>query len=139
MASMLVSDELKFNPKELKMKMRILMVAILAALASRVALAASEGGDTPGSNVHWQPPFGGQATISSDVASARTASNVYWRPPFGGQATISSDVASARTGSNVYWQPPFGGQATISAGAASTHTSSNDYGQPPHGVPSALR
>ena len=81
------------------MRMRILMVAILAALASRVALAASEGGDTPGSNVHWQPPFGGQATISSDVASARTGGNVYWQPPFGGRATISAGAASTRTSS----------------------------------------
>ena len=90
------------------MKMRILMVAVLGALASGVALAASEGGHTSGSNVHWRPPFGGQATISSDVASARTGSTVYWQPPFGGQATISSGAALTRTSSNNYWQPPFG-------------------------------
>ena len=65
------------------MKMRILTVAVLAALASGVALAASEGGDTSGSTVHWRPPFGGQATISSGAALTRTSSNNYWQPPFG--------------------------------------------------------
>ena len=65
------------------MKMRILTVAVLAALASRVALAAGEGDDTSGSNVYWRPPFGGQATISADVAPARTGSTAYWQPPFG--------------------------------------------------------
>ena len=65
------------------MKMRILTVAVLAALASRVALAAGEGGDTSGSNVYWRPPFGGQATISAGAASTRTSSNDYWQPPFG--------------------------------------------------------
>jgi hypothetical protein len=45
-AIFLLCDQPSVNRKDLKMKVHVLTAAVLAALASRAVLAASEGGDT---------------------------------------------------------------------------------------------
>ena len=121
------------------MKMRVLTVAVLAALASGAALAAGENGQPVGSagvasaltgrGDYWQPPFGGRPIPYPGVASTLGGSTIDWQPPFGGHATRSVDVAVA-SGSTIDWRPPFGGHATRSADAGATMTGSNDVGQP---------
>jgi hypothetical protein len=146
--------------RSLEMKMHVLTVAVLTALASRAVLAASEGGDTWSAVEAIQESSSTAAQLAQRVDPANPVLDDAFKGSEGGdtwsslQAVRETTVQQAgiqqrpdRTGTQYAGQaagseggdtwsrfvPQFQGQPTGSANLASAPKGGKDYWQPPFG------